>query len=144
MANERLPLLACVWSGVIHMCQICGGIGRVKLPLLKESRYITLDDDVPEVGPVTFKEYLCPECQPVFYLSDLQQVHAGSIHPNQIVETEKAVFHVWNTLARRIGSHLEPFLRKRKKFDDGHTTAFEGSVWVLRPEAQRKLYRSEQ
>lgn len=135
--------MACVESGVIRMCQVCGGKGYVSLPLTQEARYVTLDDSEDLVLPSN-KEYLCPECQPVFYRDDLEPIHAGQIVPGFAVGDTRYIEHVWHALSRKLGSLLPNMVRKQKKLvnytlgdEELHVTA-----WVLRKEAHKKLYRT--
>lgn len=111
----------------------------MRLPLETEARYVTLDD-APTVED-SYKEYLCPECQPVFYLSDLQQIHSGREIPGFALGDAGYVDHVWRALSRTLGSLLNDLVRKQTKKTNLFTgdEEFRVTAWVLRPEAIWKM-----
>jgi len=132
------------------MCRICQGLGRIRLPLSPAlltsnsgPRYITLDDD-DELNVVAdaYKEFLCPECQPVFYKDDLEQLHQSGLYPNPMVSDITYRERAFDYLARKISSMLPRFSRNVSRDDTGNMTALLSTVWVLRKEAHKKLYRS--
>ena len=128
------------------MCQVCRGKGYVRLPLTPDSmsaRYVTLDEPEESI-PFLAKDYLCPECQPVFYRDDLQQIHTGQLIPGFAAGDARYVEHVWHALSRKLGNLMPSFVRKQKKITN-QTLGDEElrvTVWVLRKEAHKKLYRS--
>lgn len=121
------------------MCPICSGDRFIRLPTVHKA-YVTLEDDnEPYSAHGTYKEYPCPECQPYFSLDDLQEVSSGALRSSRFTATEEVLSNIWQSIARRIGVHLEQFLSKKRSSELEDMVSYQGSVWVLRPEAQRKI-----
>lgn len=86
----------------LSRCPGCRGKMYITLATMPEvvSRYRTLDDEGQDEG----KNFPCPMCQPVFYLSDLEQVNAGERVPSPYMKDEAFITNLWRRMASRLGA----------------------------------------
>lgn len=83
-------------------CPACRGTRQIEVQMMY-SVQICHSDEPPAYVPPDVKRYPCPECQSVFYKSDLVHTNVQLPLREQFKDEPGYVDHLENDIARRLG-----------------------------------------
>jgi hypothetical protein len=89
-------------NGLFHDCPACRGEGYIIIGLRHVVNAFDFTDGPEKILPSS-KRYPCPECQKVFYHSDLDDLNAVEPMRQDFKEREAYVNHLKLGIAQRLG-----------------------------------------
>ncbi len=117
-----------------HDCDICGGPGKVRLPIRFRALAFSIDEEPKMVD--SSREYPCPECADVTRLERVQAAREETFAATYIKEPG-FLDHVRRGLAHQLAGHLleHGYIKFERGPQDEQNMRFQmrGTVGVVRP-----------